>query len=84
MSANFLSKSLEKAGITQEQIESKGKIDFGKEMDTEAKAWKTIWSAGQGVTSIEDSLPIKELVKRMKTEFGDAISKQQDIAKKYL
>jgi hypothetical protein len=24
------------------------------------------------------------LVKRMKTEFGDAISKQQDIAKKYL
>jgi len=53
-------------------------------MDTEAKAWKTIWSAGQGVTSIEDSLPIKELVKRMKTEFGDAISKQQDIAKKYL
>ena len=84
VSANFLSKSLEKAGITQEQIESKGKIDFGKEMDTEAKAWKTIWSAGQGVTSIEDSLPIKELVKRMKTEFGDAISKQQDIAKKYL
>jgi nitronate monooxygenase len=84
VSANFLSKSLENAGITQEQIESKGKIDFGKEMDTEAKAWKTIWSAGQGVTSIEDSLPIKELVKRMKTEFGDAISKQQDIAKKYL
>ena len=84
VSANFLSKSLEKAGITQEQIESKGKIDFGKEMDTEAKAWKTIWSAGQGVTTIEDSLPINELVKRMKTEFNQAISKQQNMAKKYL
>jgi nitronate monooxygenase len=84
VSANFLSKSLEKAGITQEQIESKGKIDFGKEMDTEAKAWKTIWSAGQGVTTIEDSIPIKELVKRMKTEFSQAISKQQNMAKKYL
>jgi nitronate monooxygenase len=84
VSANFLSKSLENAGITQEQIESKGKIDFGKEMDTEAKAWKTIWSAGQGVTAIEDTMPIKELVNRMKTEFGQAISKQQAMAKKYL
>lgn len=84
VSANFLSKSLEKAGITQEQIQSKAKVDFGKELDTEAKAWKTIWSAGQGVTSIEDSLPVKQLLERMKTEFKDAISYQQDKAKKYL
>ena len=84
VSANFLSKSLENAGITQQQIESKGKVDFGKELDTEAKAWKTIWSAGQGVTSIEDTLPVKQLLKRMKTEFSGAISRQQDMAKKYL
>ena len=84
VSANFLSKSLEKAGITQEQIQSKAKVDFGKELDTEAKAWKTIWSAGQGVTSIEDSLPVKQLLERMKTEFRDAISYQQDKVKKYL
>jgi nitronate monooxygenase len=83
VSANFLSKSLDNAGITQEQIESKGKIDFGKEMDTEAKAWKTIWSAGQGVTTIENNLPIKELLLGMKTEFKDAIARQQAIAKKY-
>ena len=84
VSANFLSKSLENAGITQQQIESKGKVDFGKELDTEAKAWKTIWSAGQGVTSIEDTLPVKQLLERMKTEFSGAISRQQDMAKKYL
>ena len=84
VSANFLSKSLEKAGITQEQIQSKAKVDFGKELDTEAKAWKTIWSAGQGVTSIEDSLPVQQLLERMKTEFKDAVSYQQDKAKKYL
>jgi len=84
VSANFLSKSLEKAGITQKQIQSKAKVDFGKELDTEAKAWKTIWSAGQGVTSIEDSLPVKQLLERMKTEFKDAVSYQQDKAKKYL
>ena len=84
VSANFLSKSLENAGITQEQIDSKGKVDFGKELDTEAKAWKTIWSAGQGVTSIEDTLPVKQLLERMKTEFREAISKQQVKAKRYL
>jgi nitronate monooxygenase len=83
VSANFLSKSLDNAGITKEQLESKAKVDFGKEMDTEAKAWKTIWSAGQGVTSIEDSLPMLELIQRMKTEFKDAIAKQQAIAEKY-
>jgi nitronate monooxygenase len=83
VSANFLSKSLDNAGITKEQIESKAKVDFGKEMDTEAKAWKTIWSAGQGVTSIEDSLPMLELIQRMRTEFKDAIAKQQAIAEKY-
>ena len=87
VNANFLRQSLESMGITEEMWGNTKKINFGDELDAaqaEAKAWKTIWSAGQGVTSIEDSLPIKELVKRMKTEFGDAISKQQDIAKKYL
>ena len=83
VSANFLSKSLDAAGITQEQLESKAKIDFGKEMDTEAKAWKTIWSAGQGVTSIKDTLPMKDLTKRMKTEFVEAIEKQNVILENY-
>ena len=47
------------------------KIDFGSELDAakaEAKAWKTIWSAGQGVTSINDVLTVNELVSRMKTD----------------
>ena len=32
----------------------------------------------------QDSLPVKQLLERMKTEFRDAISYQQDKAKKYL
>lgn len=83
VSANFLSKSLDAAGITEEQLNSTAKIDFGKEMDTEAKAWKTIWSAGQGVTSIDDSLPISDLIDRMKTEFKNAIVNQQKVLEKY-
>jgi nitronate monooxygenase len=83
VSANFLSKSLDAAGITEEQLKSTAKIDFGKEMDTEAKAWKTIWSAGQGVASIDDSLPMSDLVDRMKVEFKEAIEHQQKVLEKY-
>ncbi|MEM9143828.1 MAG: nitronate monooxygenase, partial [Bacteroidota bacterium] len=67
--ANFLAPSLKAAGISEEDLKRDTKIDFGKELDTEAKAWKTIWSAGQGVTTIEDSLPVVELIARLKTEF---------------
>ncbi|ARN77683.1 2-nitropropane dioxygenase [Nonlabens spongiae] len=83
VSANFLSASLQAAGITEEQLASKGKIDFGKEMDTEAKAWKTIWSAGQGVATVKDSIPASELIQRMKNEFTEAIEQQVEVLKKY-
>jgi nitronate monooxygenase len=83
VSANFLGASLQAAGITEEQMKAKAKIDFGKEMDTEAKAWKTIWSAGQGSATIKESMPTEALIARMKTEFKDAIEKQMENLKKY-
>jgi nitronate monooxygenase len=52
-------------------------------MDTEAKAWKTIWSAGQGVTSIEDSPSSKDLIDSLKEEFTSSINKQTEMLKKY-
>ncbi|ARN71547.1 dioxygenases related to 2-nitropropane dioxygenase [Nonlabens tegetincola] len=81
--ANFLGASLQAAGITEEQLKATAKIDFGKEMDTEAKAWKTIWSAGQGSATIKDSIPAGELIDRMKSEFKTAIEKQIETLKKY-
>jgi len=70
-------------GITEEMWSKKAKMDFGKEMDTEAKAWKTIWSAGQGVTSIEDSPSSKDLIDSLKEEFTLSINKQTEMLKKY-
>ena len=81
--ANFLKPSLEAMGITEEMWSKKSKMDFGKEMDTEAKAWKTIWSAGQGVTSIEDSPSSKDLIDSLKEEFTLSINKQTEMLKKY-
>lgn len=74
--ANFLSASLQAAGITEEDLKKDVKIDFGKELDTEAKAWKTIWSAGQGVTTIKDSMPVRALVQKLRKEFLEALKLQ--------
>ncbi|GER60221.1 NAD(P)H-dependent flavin oxidoreductase [Patiriisocius marinus] len=83
VAANFLQKSLDKAGVTDEQLKSTKKVDFGKELDTEAKAWKTIWSAGQGVTSIHDDPSMADLIDTMKNQFRDAITKQATLLDKY-
>ena len=86
VSANFLRPSLEAMGITEEMWGNSKKIDFGSELDAakaEAKAWKTIWSAGQGVTSISNVLPVKDLVQYMKQEFLASIEALQQLAKRY-
>ncbi len=81
--ANFLAASLQAAGISEEDLKKDHKIDFGKELDTEAKAWKTIWSAGQGVTSIENVLPVAKLVENLKKEFKTAIEEQHALLETY-
>ncbi|WP_430909575.1 NAD(P)H-dependent flavin oxidoreductase [Maribacter sp. 2-571] len=81
--ANFLSKSLKAAGLTDEDLKKDTKIDFGKELDTEAKAWKTIWSAGQGSATIENTVPVSDLVDQLKNEFKTAIEAQYKVLEKY-
>tara|TARA_R110000764_G_scaffold1503_1_gene6158 strand:+ start:225166 stop:226143 length:978 start_codon:yes stop_codon:yes gene_type:complete len=81
--ANFLAASLNAAGISEEDLKKGRKIDFGKELDTEAKAWKTIWSAGQGVTTIDNVLPVSKLVQNLKGEFKTSIEEQANLLKTY-
>jgi len=84
--ASFLRPSLESMGITEEMWGRKAKVDFGKELDAaqaEAKAWSTIWSAGQGVTNISDDLPVQELVDRITNEFKESIKEQSKLLDKY-
>jgi nitronate monooxygenase len=86
VNANFLKPSLEAAGLTSELWSKAGKIDFGKELDAaqaEAKAWKTIWSAGQGVTSIHDVQSTHSLIENLKQEFRSAIEEQYQLLQKY-
>ena len=86
VNANFLRQSLEAMGITEDMWGDSKKIDFGDELDAaqaEAKAWKTIWSAGQGVTSIEDCPSAKELINKLKDEFIESIKTQNEILKNF-
>ena len=79
VSANFLAPSLNAMGVTAEMLARKEKVDFGEELTVnkdEAKAWATIWSAGQGVTTITDSPSVSDLVSDLKTEFKTVIEEQ--------
>ena len=61
-------------------------MDLENELDAaneEAKAWKTIWSAGQGVTSIHDSPSVQNLVSRLKEEFSEAVKKQIELTSRF-
>lgn len=86
VNASFLRPSLEAMGITEKRWKETKKIDFGTESDAlseETKAWKTIWSAGQGVTNINDTLSVSALIGKLKSEFLQAIKRQQELLKHY-
>ena len=70
---NYLKGSVAKAGFDPDNLPvgSKDLMDFAKRDKTEAKAWKDIWSAGQGVGSIDEVLPARELVLRLQREYED-------------
>lgn len=70
INANFLKASLEQAGLIDENAEGVTEMDFAGE--DEAKAWKDIWSAGQGVGNISDSPPVADLIAELSIEFTQA------------
>ncbi|HBR96716.1 MAG TPA: 2-nitropropane dioxygenase [Gammaproteobacteria bacterium] len=68
VNANFLLPSLEVAGVDLAAVRESTDVDFGEELDA-AKAWKDIWSAGQGVGSIDDVPSVADLVARLEQEY---------------
>ena len=68
--ANFLTPSLIANGIDPKSL-PEHKLD----MADEAKAWKTVWSAGQGSAGVRDVLPTAQLIHRLTDEFTQACDK---------
>jgi nitronate monooxygenase len=67
--ANFLRSSISAAGLDPENLPAHGQIDI----QAEAKAWKTVWSAGQGVGDITDIPAAADLCERLIKEYAGAI-----------
>ena len=68
---NYLSDSVSKAGFDPSDLPEGdlSSMDFGKRDENEAKAWRDIWSAGQGAGSVDKVLPTRELILRMQEEY---------------
>ena len=69
INANFMIQSLRQSGLAPGEETKTPKIEIG---DSEFKAWKQIWSAGQGVGEIMDVPSVRELVRSLKDEYEEA------------
>ena len=77
--ASFMQPSLDAAGIELDKLSMPTQLDFGAELDhansdekqEQAKPWKEIWSAGQGVGSIADIPTTAELVTNLAREYHE-------------
>jgi nitronate monooxygenase len=84
--ASFMRQSLEAAGFDMAALQGKGEVDFGsklKPISDEAKAWKTVWSAGQGVGEIDDLPSVDQLVARLDAEYRKALELAAALPKRW-
>ncbi len=74
---SYLKPSIRNVGMDPDNLPegSKDKMDFSKGADTEAKAWRDIWSAGQGVGGIHEILPVRDLVLQMEQEYRQTLAR---------
>lgn len=80
--ASFMRQSLLAAGYDLARLQDKGDINYGeklKPISDEAKAWKTVWSAGQGTGDIHDLPSVAKLIARLDSEYQAALQHSQQI-----
>jgi len=74
VNANMLKPSIKKAGLDPEQLVRKDKVNFDDmQKETNAKAWRDIWSAGHGVGSIDRIESTADIINRLEGEYQVAL-----------
>lgn len=69
--AYYLRPSIVAAGLDPDNLAARGRMDLtGSE--TKVKAWKDIWSAGQGVGTVHQVEPVGNIVDRIAAEYEAA------------
>ena len=71
---NYLRGSIVASGLDPDHLPAgdRDTMKFGSEGSAKLKAWRDIWGAGQGVGSIVDVLPAREVVERLGREYREA------------
>ncbi|MFJ3077920.1 NAD(P)H-dependent flavin oxidoreductase [Pseudomonas sp. NPDC087029] len=82
--ASFLRPSLEQAGYDMAALKAGHEQGKLKPLDDEAKVWKTVWSAGQGVGEIHDLPDAAALIQRLQGEYRAALNRSQVLSVKAL
>lgn len=70
---NFLRASLAAAGKDPDDLTPPDALNFGTQKG-DAKAWRDLWAAGQGVGAIDDLPKASELVDRLEADYRAAAS----------
>ncbi|MCW1838960.1 NAD(P)H-dependent flavin oxidoreductase [Prosthecomicrobium hirschii] len=68
---NFLRASIAAAGRDPDDLTKPAQLDFGT---GEAKAWRDIWAAGQGIGGIDDIPAAADLCRRLAAEYETALA----------
>jgi len=73
---SYLKGSIANAGMDPENLPegSKADMDFAKASKSDAKAWKDIWGAGQGVGDIDEILSAREIILNIEQEYKDTLA----------
>jgi len=71
---SYLRGSIENAGLDPDNLHEVDQfaMDFEGSAKSDAKAWRDIWGAGQGVGNIDDILPTHDVVLRIEAEYAAA------------
>ncbi len=74
---NYLKGSIRKAGMDPDNLPEadKSTMNFGSGGNTDKKAWKDIWGAGQGVGQVTSAPPVSEAVDQLEREYRAALSR---------
>ncbi|KAA0873989.1 NAD(P)H-dependent flavin oxidoreductase [Nitrincola tapanii] len=83
VAANWMRASLERAQIDP-KAESKAQIDFSGNISSANKAWKDVWSAGQGAGSIHQVQSAAEILAGMQREYRHALAQFNQFSTEYL
>ena len=72
-SAYYLRRSIERAGLDPDNLSGKTAMNWGQS-DTQLKAWKDIWSAGQSVAAVHRVESAGEIIARLRAGYLQSLN----------